>query len=134
MLLRLMSYTESARYTFSNRQSQPLAVMETFILPYINPRPDQSSARTLLVLVLPFIPAYLLCIRIRKSHSQVHIVDRPINADRGRGRSRGDVRGRNAKTYVCGRAPCLHFTPPCCLSGGALRQAPMIPRNNAYFT
>ena len=33
---------------------------ETFILPYTNPSPDQSFARTLLDLALPFMLAYLL--------------------------------------------------------------------------
>lgn len=35
-------------------------VTETFILPYTNPGPDQSFARTLLDLALPFMLAYLL--------------------------------------------------------------------------
>jgi sterol O-acyltransferase len=35
-------------------------VTETFILPYTNPSPDQSFARTLLDLALPFMLAYLL--------------------------------------------------------------------------
>jgi hypothetical protein len=33
---------------------------ETFILPYTNPSPEQSFARTLLDLALPFMLAYLL--------------------------------------------------------------------------
>lgn len=33
---------------------------ETFILPYTNPSPEQSFARTLLDLSLPFMLAYLL--------------------------------------------------------------------------
>jgi hypothetical protein len=35
-------------------------VTETFILPYTNPTPEQSFARTLLDLALPFMLAYLL--------------------------------------------------------------------------
>jgi sterol O-acyltransferase len=33
---------------------------ETFILPYTNPSPEQSFARTLLDMAVPFMLAYLL--------------------------------------------------------------------------
>jgi len=112
-----MSYTESARYTFSNRQSQPLARSLCF---------TPSWKRSFCRISIPDLTSHplgrywcwrchscqhiFLCIRIRKSHSQVHIVDRPINADGGRGRSRGDVRKERKNVRVWTRTvSSFHF-------------------------